>query len=50
MERCIREITEGDKGKEFKANADKWKVLAKKSVDEGGSSDKIIDEFVAKLK
>lgn len=49
VERCIREIIEGEKGKEILANANKWKVLAKKAVDVGGSSDKSIDEFVSKL-
>ncbi|XVF37514.1 hypothetical protein REPUB_Repub20aG0015300 [Reevesia pubescens] len=46
---CIREIMEGDKRKEIKRNSDKWKKLAAEAVDEGGSSDKNIDEFVAKL-
>jgi pathogen-inducible salicylic acid glucosyltransferase len=48
-EQCIREIMEGEKGKEIKKNAFKWRKLAKEAVDEGGSSDKNIDEFVAKL-
>lgn len=46
---CIKEILGSDKGKEIKNNAIKWKNLAKNSVDEGGSSDKNIAEFVAKL-
>ncbi|XVF29641.1 hypothetical protein REPUB_Repub15cG0139400 [Reevesia pubescens] len=49
IEWCIREIMEGDKSKGLKRNSEKWKKLAVEAVDEGGSSDKNIDEFVAKL-
>ncbi|KAI5314924.1 hypothetical protein L3X38_044100 [Prunus dulcis] len=49
VEQCISEIMEGERGKEMKINALKWKELAKKAVDEGGSSDKNIDEFISKL-
>ena len=49
IEHCIREIMEGERGKEIKKNALKWKKLAKEAVDEAGSSDKNIEEFVAKL-
>jgi pathogen-inducible salicylic acid glucosyltransferase len=48
-EHCIREIMEGERGKEIKKNALKWRKLAKEAVDGGGSSDKNIEEFVAKL-
>ncbi|KAB2602447.1 hypothetical protein D8674_003452 [Pyrus ussuriensis x Pyrus communis] len=47
--RCVREILEGDRGTEIRMNALKWKTLATTAVDEGGSSDKNIDEFIAKL-
>ncbi|XP_061351174.1 mogroside IE synthase-like [Gastrolobium bilobum] len=46
---CIKEIMENEKGNEIKNNAIKWKKLAKNAIDEGGSSDKNIAEFVAKL-
>jgi hypothetical protein len=49
IEHCIREIMEGERGEEIKKNALKWRKLAKEAVDEGGSSDKNIEEFVAKL-
>lgn len=49
IKHCIKEILETEKGNEIKKNAIKWKNLAKNSVDEGGSSDKNIAEFVAKL-
>ncbi|CDP06918.1 unnamed protein product [Coffea canephora] len=46
---CISEIMEGEKGKQIKENAIEWKALAKEAIDDGGSSDKNIDEFVAGL-
>ncbi|MCL7021886.1 hypothetical protein MKW94_006898 [Papaver nudicaule] len=46
---CIQEVMEGVKGKEMRMNARKWKNLAVEAVREGGSSDKNIDEFVAKV-
>jgi pathogen-inducible salicylic acid glucosyltransferase len=49
IEYCIGEIMEGERGEEIKKNALKWRKLAKEAVDEGGSSDKNIEEFVAKL-
>ncbi|XP_062175416.1 UDP-glycosyltransferase 74F2-like [Alnus glutinosa] len=49
IEHCIREIMEGERGEEIKKNALKWRKLAREAVDEGGSSDKNIEEFVAKL-
>ncbi|KAF8391758.1 hypothetical protein HHK36_021992 [Tetracentron sinense] len=49
MELCIREVMEREKGKEIRRNASKWKELAKEAMDEGGSSDNNIEEFVAGL-
>ncbi|CAN6554728.1 unnamed protein product [Malus baccata var. baccata] len=49
LEQCISEVMEGEIGEEIQKNAVKWKELARKAVDEGGSSDKNIDEFIAKL-
>ncbi|KAA8532161.1 hypothetical protein F0562_006697 [Nyssa sinensis] len=49
IEICIKEVMEGERGQELKRNAVKWKELAKEAVDEGGSSDKNIEEFVSKL-
>ncbi|KAG8654406.1 hypothetical protein MANES_05G121100v8 [Manihot esculenta] len=49
IERCIRDVMERKTGNEMKKNLDKWKKLACIVVDEGGSSDKNIDEFVTKL-
>ncbi|KAM7486495.1 hypothetical protein LguiA_002504 [Lonicera macranthoides] len=49
IERCVREVMEGERGVEMKKNALKWRDLAKEAVSEGGSSDKNLDEFVSKL-
>ncbi|KAL5750669.1 hypothetical protein ACOSP7_025272 [Xanthoceras sorbifolium] len=49
LQKCSKEIMEGEKGKEIKKNGKKWKELAKEAIDEGGSSDSNINEFVAKL-
>ncbi|XP_060173764.1 UDP-glycosyltransferase 74E2-like [Lycium barbarum] len=42
----IKEVMEGKKGVILKENAIKWKKLARQAVDEGGSSDKNIKEFI----
>ncbi|KAJ7950116.1 Glycosyltransferase [Quillaja saponaria] len=47
IERCIKVVTEGESGQEIKKKLVQWKELAKEAVDEGGSSDKHIDEFIA---
>nr|AFJ52958.1 UDP-glycosyltransferase 1 [Linum usitatissimum] len=49
VERCVREVMEGEKGKEMRSNCEKLKGLACLAISEGGSSDKSIDEFVSKL-
>ncbi|XP_052187965.1 flavonol 7-O-beta-glucosyltransferase UGT74F1-like [Diospyros lotus] len=49
IERCIREVMEGETGKEARRNAAKWRELAIEAVGEGGSSDRNIEEFVSSL-
>lgn len=49
IEGCVREVLEWEKGKEMKENAMKWSDLAKEAVSEGGTSDKVIDEFISTL-
>ncbi|XP_009783231.1 UDP-glycosyltransferase 74G1-like [Nicotiana tabacum] len=49
IEECIRIVMEEEKGKMIKENTKKWKELARNAVDEGGSSDRNIEEFVSKL-
>ncbi|KAG6741373.1 hypothetical protein POTOM_054607 [Populus tomentosa] len=49
LEKCIREVMEGERGSEVRRNSEKWKKLAKAAMGEGGSSDNNIAEFAAKL-
>ena len=46
---CITTVLEEGSGMEMRKASLKWKRLAKEAVDEGGSSDKNMDELVAKL-
>ncbi|KAI3749740.1 hypothetical protein L2E82_20356 [Cichorium intybus] len=46
----IREVMEGEKSIEIKKNAIKWRDLAREATEEGGSSDKNINQFVEELK
>lgn len=46
---CLWEIMQGERGKKIKESATMWKALSKEAVDEGGTSDKHIDEFLAQL-
>ncbi|KFK39632.1 hypothetical protein AALP_AA3G268800 [Arabis alpina] len=45
----LREVTRGEKAKELKKNALKWKEEAEAAVARGGSSDRNIEDFVEKL-
>ncbi|CAA7050524.1 unnamed protein product [Microthlaspi erraticum] len=49
IEFCIKEVMEGEKSKEMKINAMKWRDLAVKSLCEGGSTDNNINTFVSKV-
>uniref|UniRef100_A0A803M5M8 Glycosyltransferase N-terminal domain-containing protein n=1 Tax=Chenopodium quinoa TaxID=63459 RepID=A0A803M5M8_CHEQI len=49
LEFSIREVMEGERAKEIRSNATKWKQLTKEAMEEGGSSDRNIEEFIAKL-
>ncbi|XP_021829522.1 UDP-glycosyltransferase 74F2-like isoform X1 [Prunus avium] len=49
VEHCISEIMEEERGKEMQRKALEWKELARKAVDEGGSSSNNIDEFISNL-
>ncbi|KAI3671025.1 hypothetical protein L1987_87671 [Smallanthus sonchifolius] len=46
---CIKKIMEEERGVLARRNVKKWRELAKVAVDEGGSSDKDIDDFVCEL-
>ncbi|KAI9085067.1 hypothetical protein K1719_033059 [Acacia pycnantha] len=49
IERCLRELMYGEKGKEIKKNLKQLKQHAIEAVSQGGSSDMHIEEFIAKL-
>ncbi|KAE8714456.1 putative Trichome birefringence-like 43 [Hibiscus syriacus] len=49
IERCIREVMDGDQSEEMKRNAMNWKKSATDAVSEGGSSENNIIEFIAQL-
>ncbi|KAK9073752.1 hypothetical protein SSX86_006346 [Deinandra increscens subsp. villosa] len=46
---CIKTILEDERGDVIRENVAKWRDLAKLALDEGGSSDQHIDEFVCEL-
>jgi len=48
VERCIREVMDGERKGEYRRNVEKWMDKAKAAMQEGGSSDKNIAEFAAK--
>ena len=48
VERCIREVMDGERKGEYRRNVEKWMDKAKVAMQEGGSSDKNIAEFAAK--
>ncbi|KAL5703457.1 hypothetical protein ACHQM5_028547 [Ranunculus cassubicifolius] len=47
IEACIKQVME--KGEVLRGNANRWKTMAKEAVDEGGSSDNNIQEFINNL-
>ncbi|CAN7103290.1 unnamed protein product [Brassica rapa subsp. narinosa] len=49
IEFSIKEVMEGEKSKEMKKNAMKWRDLAVKSLSEGGSTDININIFASKI-
>jgi pathogen-inducible salicylic acid glucosyltransferase len=46
----IKEVMEGDRGREMKMNSKKWKELAIEATSEGGTSDTNINVMVAMLR
>jgi hypothetical protein len=48
IERCIREVMDGERNDKYKRNAAKLMQKAKKAMQEGGSSDMHIVAFAAK--
>ncbi|KAF8780803.1 hypothetical protein HU200_000747 [Digitaria exilis] len=47
VERCVREVMEGEMCKEFRMKALEWSSKAKKSMSEGGTSDVNISDFLS---
>ncbi|XP_027362052.1 UDP-glycosyltransferase 74B1 [Abrus precatorius] len=45
----LKDVMEGERSHQIRRNATKWKKLAREAVDEGGSSDDIITDFVNRL-
>nr|AZQ26920.1 UGT74H11 [Avena strigosa] len=49
VERCVREVMEGERSEEYVRNAVEWKEKAINAMGEGGSSDTNITEFLRQL-
>jgi len=49
IESCVNDIMEGERGEVIRKNSLRWKKMAREAVDEGGSSDKNILEFVTNM-
>ncbi|XP_061376566.1 UDP-glycosyltransferase 74B1 [Gastrolobium bilobum] len=47
--KSLKVVMEGKRSQEIRRNANKWMKLAREAVDEGGSSDNNIDDFVNSL-
>ncbi|EER99196.1 UDP-glycosyltransferase 74E2 [Sorghum bicolor] len=47
VERCVRDVMEGEMGKEFRNRALDWSGKARKAMSEGGSSDVAIADFLS---
>ncbi|KAK4485597.1 hypothetical protein RD792_008240 [Penstemon davidsonii] len=50
ISRCLKFVMEGEDGEKIRMSAAKWKEMAKEAIDEGGSSDMNIEEFVSTLR
>uniref|UniRef100_A0ACD5Z2M5 Uncharacterized protein n=1 Tax=Avena sativa TaxID=4498 RepID=A0ACD5Z2M5_AVESA len=48
VEGCIRKVMDGERKDEYRTNAEKLMKMAKEAMQEGGSSNRNITEFVAK--
>nr|AFJ52956.1 UDP-glycosyltransferase 1 [Linum usitatissimum] len=49
IERCVKEVMEGEKGEEMRRNCEKFGELVKDAATEGGSSDGNIRRFASSL-
>jgi UDP:flavonoid glycosyltransferase YjiC (YdhE family) len=48
VERCIKDVMDGDSKDKYRKSATMWMQKAKAAMQNGGSSDKNITEFIAK--
>ncbi|KAG2556681.1 hypothetical protein PVAP13_8NG186701, partial [Panicum virgatum] len=48
VERCVKEVMDGERKDEYRRNAAEWMQKAEEAMQSGGSSDKNITEFFAK--
>uniref|UniRef100_A0A0A9EUI0 Uncharacterized protein n=1 Tax=Arundo donax TaxID=35708 RepID=A0A0A9EUI0_ARUDO len=48
VERCIREVMDGEMKDAYRRNATMWMQKGKEAMQKGGSSDKNIADFAAK--
>ena len=48
VERCIKEVMDGDRKDKYRTNATMWMQKAKEAMQKGGNSDKNIAEFASK--
>ncbi|CAL1401194.1 unnamed protein product [Linum trigynum] len=49
IERCLREVMEGESGEEIRRNSEKWKNVIREAAGEGGSSGSNVGDFAASL-
>ncbi|KAI0530680.1 hypothetical protein KFK09_000227 [Dendrobium nobile] len=49
VERCVREVMEGERSEGIRRRAREWKEASRRAVDEGGSSDKNIADLLDKF-
>ncbi|CAO2148675.1 unnamed protein product [Urochloa humidicola] len=50
VERCVRQVMEGESSKEYRKNAASWSEKAKNATSKGGSSDYNIVELLGKIR
>jgi len=50
VERCVRQVMEGERSEEYRKNAAGLSEKAKRAMSEGGSSDSNIVEFLSKIR
>lgn len=46
----IREVMEGERARDIRASAQKWRNVTIQAISEGGTSDKNIEKFISKLR